>query len=58
MAITEDKQLFIDVPDNHAQNAGKQLNESNWQDAARTGALTARRKSAIQLQHKRKNDWT
>ena len=47
MAITEDKQRFIDAPGNHAQNVGKQSNESSWQDEAPTGAPAAKRDKAV-----------
>ena len=53
MVITEGKQRFIGEQDNHVQDVEKPSNASNWQDAARTGALTARRKSSIQSQNQR-----
>ena len=51
MEITEDKQRFIGVQDNHVPDVAEQSNESNWQDAVRTGAQAAKRNSAIQLKN-------
>ena len=56
MAITEDKQRFTGVQDNHASDAENQSNESNWQGAVRTGAQPARHKRTNQSHNERREN--